>query len=68
MSRPPLCRMVFNSIAYEVLDKYRDGKMSKQEALTKFNELLDYVIDSNNETTNDRRDSEVDQRRSLETL
>jgi hypothetical protein len=49
--------MVFNSIAWEVLDRYRDGKMDKDQSLTKLNQLVDYVIQERKDRDN-RRDSE----------
>lgn len=35
--------MVFNSIAFDVLDQYKNNKLTKDDALTKLNNLLDYV-------------------------
>lgn len=58
INRPPppsLYRMVYNSISYEVLNKYKDNKLSEQQALTKLNELVDYVRD--NEAKDNRRNS-----------
>lgn len=55
-------RMVYNDCAFEVLDQYRDHKITKQQALTKLNKLVDYV--RNSEIENNRRDRQDHKERS----
>lgn len=48
--------MIFNDFAFDVLDAYRTGRISKDKALTKLNHLVDYVINSE---ANDRNKSVI---------
>lgn len=57
-----LYRMVFNNIAFEVLDRYKNNKMNKDQAMTKLNQLVDYVRHS--EIENNRRDRKDNGKRS----
>lgn len=54
--------MVFNNIAFEVLDRYKNNKMNKDQAMTKLNQLVDYVRHS--EIENNRRDRKDNGKRS----
>lgn len=54
---PNLFRMVFNDHASETLDRYKDGRFDKDQALTQLNRTLDYVITSEKEDK--RRESKT---------
>jgi hypothetical protein len=55
---PSLFRMVYNDHASETLDRYKDGRFTREKALTQLNQSLDYVITS--EKDDKRRESKTD--------
>jgi hypothetical protein len=61
-----LYRMVFNSMVFELLDRYKENKMDKSEAMTLLNTLADYVRD--NESTNNKKNNGDNKKRSDESV
>jgi hypothetical protein len=61
-----LYRMVFNSMVSELLDRYKENKMDKSEAMTLLNTLADYVRD--NESTNNKKNNGDNKKRSDESV
>jgi hypothetical protein len=52
-----LFRMVFNDHAFEILEKYRNGEIDIQQALTRLNNAVDYVL--TNEEQNKENDNVI---------